>query len=206
MPGLAATLDEQAVNPRLKQRVHKQGKHPMNILKFWSFVTAHLERTGYFLAPLGLRIILAWEFFEAGLMKYNGSNWFVDILDSFPFPFNVIPPEFSWWLATYTELFGGVAILLGLGTRFFSASLMILTIVATAAVHWPAEWNSLAELLQGYSVSDHGYGNYKLPVIYLVMFLPLLFHGAGKLSMDRLIASWLQREAGTRGFNPATAS
>jgi putative oxidoreductase len=33
-----------------------------------------------------------------------------------------------------------------------------------------------------------GYGNYKLPLIYLVMFMPLLFGGAGKWSLDHLIA------------------
>ncbi|MEH6518912.1 MAG: DoxX family protein [Halioglobus sp.] len=177
----------------------------MNILNSWSFLTDHLERTGYFLAPLGLRIILAWEFFESGLVKFNGTNWFVDFQDNFPFPFNVVPPELSWYLATYTELIGGVAILLGLGTRFFSASLMILTVVAAAAVHWPAEWSSLSELLQGYAITDRGYGNYKLPLIYLIMFLPLLFNGAGKFSLDHLIARWLQRESGTPALKPAQA-
>jgi putative oxidoreductase len=177
----------------------------MNILNSWSFVTDHLERTGYFLAPLGLRIILAWEFFESGLVKFNGNNWFVGFRDNFLFPFNIIPPEFSWHLATYTELIGGVAILLGLGTRFFSASLMILTVVAAAAVHWSAEWSSLSELLQGYSISDRGYGNYKLPLLYLIMFVPLLLNGAGKLSLDHLIVSWLQREANPRAFKLAPA-
>jgi len=165
----------------------------MNILNTWIATRSALEHSGSYLAALGLRILLAWEFFEAGLMKYRGNNWFSQIQDNFPFPFDVIPTEISWALATYVELIGGIAILLGLATRFFSFSLIILTIVATAAVHWPGDWNTLSELLQGYAVSDNGFGNYKLPALYLTMLLPLLFFGPGKLSVDHLIAQLFTR-------------
>ena len=74
--------------------------------------------------------------------------------------------------------------MLGLATRFFSASLIVLTIVAIAAVHWPDSWSTFAELWKGYAITDKGFGNYKLPLLYLMMFLPLLFGGAGKLSLD----------------------
>ena len=45
-----------------------------------SLSTAHaslaqrLDRTGHWLAPLGLRAILAWEFFEAGRAKLVGAR------------------------------------------------------------------------------------------------------------------------------------
>lgn len=159
----------------------------MKLVSTWSAVRGALEYSGSYLAPLGLRVLLAWEFFEAGLMKYRGSNWFAQIQGDFPFPFDVIPPEISWVLATYVELIGGIAILIGFGTRFFSFSLIVLTVVATAAVHWPGEWSSLSELLQGYSISDKGFGNYKLPVLYLTMLVPLLLLGPGRLSVDYLI-------------------
>lgn len=152
-----------------------------------------LERSGAWVAPLGLRLILAWEFFEAGLSKFNGDNWFSHIKDDFPFPFSALPVELSWFIATWAELIGGAALLIGLGTRFFSATLMVLTVVAIAAVHWPAEWSSLAELARGYAISDEGFGNYKLPLIFLVMFVPLLLTGPGKLSLDHLIAQRLVR-------------
>ncbi|MNI58851.1 hypothetical protein D3C73_1139820 [compost metagenome] len=42
-------------------------------------------------ADLPLRLFLAWEFFESGLEKFNGSNWFGDIQGSFPFPFSLLP-------------------------------------------------------------------------------------------------------------------
>ncbi len=140
------------------------------------------------LPPLVLRLVLAWEFGEAGWEKLHGENWFHDI--TFPFPFNLLPPEVSWNLSTWLELLGALALALGLATRFFSFSLMVLTVVAIAAVHWPEQWGSLSELLMGYRFSDmrgDGFGNYKLPALYLVMFLPLLLGGAGKWSLDAWI-------------------
>ncbi|NOQ63383.1 MAG: DoxX family protein, partial [Methyloprofundus sp.] len=68
----------------------------------------------------------------------------------------------------------------------------ILTIVAINTVHWPAEWNTLAELWQGYAISDKGHGNFKLPLLYLIMFIPLLFNGAGKWSLDYVLTQYRQ--------------
>ena len=79
--------------------------------------------------------------------------------------------------------------ILGLKTRFFSASLIVLTIVAIATVHWPESWNTLGELWQGYAITNKGFGNYKLPLLLLIMLLPLFFNGAGRLSVD----DWLNK-------------
>lgn len=155
---------------------------------FWPTCRGQLEGIGRWLAPLGLRLVLAWEFYEAGMEKLRGENWFPSIMEAFPFPFDRIPTGFSWTLATWFELIGGIALLLGFGTRFFAASLFVLTIVATAAVHWPQDWMGLSELAMGYAITDNGGGNYKLPLIYLTMLLPLIFQGAGKLSVDALIS------------------
>ncbi len=134
-----------------------------------------LDQAGAWIAPLGLRLLLAYEFWVAGLEKWDADNWFVDIQDKFPFPFSVVPPEISWQIATLTELTAPALLALGLGTRFASAALIVLTLVAWASVH--------AGL--GYNVCDDGF---KLPLIYLVMFVPLLLSGPGKLSLDHWIA------------------
>lgn len=149
---------------------------------------SRVDGVGQWLAPLGLRVLLAWEFFEAGREKLQGSNWFADLGDKFPLPFSLLGADLNWTLATWTELAGAVALLLGLGTRYVAAALWVLTVVAIYAVHWPSDWSSLAQLWQGYAISDEGYGNYKLPLIYLAMLLPLMLGGAGRFSLDRLIS------------------
>lgn len=152
----------------------------------------NLDRVGSWIAPLSLRVFLAWEFFESGLEKWNGENWFADIQSAFPFPFNYVPAALNWELSLWAELICAIALLVGLGTRFSALVLMVVTVVATAAVHWPADWSSLSELAQGYAISNKGHGNFKLPLIYLAALLPLLFSGAGKLSLDALLerCSW----------------
>ncbi len=133
-----------------------------------------LNQIGTALPQLAIRLLLAYEFWEAGVQKFHGDNWFGSIQEQFPFPFDGVPVEISWLLATWTELLGAVALVLGLATRFFSFSLMILTVVAWVSVHAGS----------GYNVCDNGF---KLPLMYLVLFLPLLFSGAGKLSLDHLL-------------------
>lgn len=155
---------------------------PAALLTGWQRFTEKLERLAPVIPPLFLRLVLAYEFWEAGWMKLHGENWFQDL--TFPFPFSLFSANVNWTLATTFELLGPIALVLGIGTRFVSLALMILTWVAIVSVHCPAEWHSLAELLQGYAITDEGHGNYKLPVLYLIMFLPLLFGGAGTLSLD----------------------
>ena len=157
----------------------------------WTALTERLDGVGDWLAPLGLRLILAWEFWEAGIEKFRGENWFGSIQSDFPFPFNLVPPDLSWAMATWFELGGAIALLIGLGTRFFAFNLFVLTMVATASVHWPMNWQTLQDLAMGYAISDKGFGNFKLPLIFAVMLLPLVFKGAGKFSLDALIAGRL---------------
>jgi len=138
-----------------------------------------LGAIGEWLGPVTLRLLLAYEFFEAGLEKLGGSNWFAHIQADFPFPFDVIPVGISWQVATWAELIAPVALLLGLFTRFASVTLIILTIVAWSSVHAG----------NGYNVCDNGF---KLPLIYLAALMPLLLSGPGRLSLDH----WLAQRTG----------
>ena len=163
-------------------------------------MTARLRVSGDYLWPLLLRLIMFWEFWEAGIKKLNGENWFADIpwadwQKGFPMPFNLVPSELNWLAATWGELVFSVLILLGLFTRFAALSLIVITAVATAAVHWPAEWNSLAALWEGYVITAKGSGNYKLPLLFVLILLPLLFHGGGKISLDHLLLKLTGRDS-----------
>lgn len=164
----------------------------MSVLKFYDDLTSRLRVSGEYVWPLALRLILAWEFWESGLTKLRGENWFVEIpwadgQKGFPFPFDLISSDLNWFLATWSELIFAMMLLLGLFTRFTAISLVVVTMVATAAVHWPAEWSVLAELWNGYVITSDGNGNYKLPLLFLIMLMPLVFHGAGRLSLDHLL-------------------
>ncbi len=161
------------------------------VINRWQSLNERLDGVGSWLAPLGLRLILAWEFWEAGIEKLRGENWFAHVMEKFPFPFNLAPVELSWFLATWTELLAAIALLLGLATRLSASALFVLTIVAIATVHWPADWGSLSELWQGYAITDKGQGNYKLPLLYLVMLLPLILQGGGRLSIDAVLGARL---------------
>jgi len=150
-------------------------------------IVDRLEPAGAWIGLLPIRLLMAWEFGKAGMSKLNGSNWFANVQDNFPFPFNVIPVEISWFLATWAEILGAAALVLGLFTRFWAFSLIILSIVAIAGVHWPDDWNSLAELWKGYSITDKGFGNYRVPLLFIAMLFPLVFAGGGKLSLDHIV-------------------
>ena len=157
-----------------------------------------LDWAGLWVGLLSLRLLMAWEFGEAGWEKWTGENWFADIQSQFPWPFNVVPPDISWAMATGFEVLGAIALVIGLGTRFFSFSLVILSVVAMLAVHWPESWSTLGELMKGYVISDDGHGNFKLPVLFIGMLLPLVFMGPGRLSLDHVLRQ--------RWFKPCGAS
>jgi len=52
-------------------------------------------------------------------------------------------------------------------------------------------WSDLAK---GYAITDMGFGNFKLPLLFVVMLLPILFQGPGKISLDFLLARALKAE------------
>ena len=163
----------------------------MDLLRTYDGITSRLQASGDYIWPLALRTILFWEFWEAGVSKYGGTNWFASIPYAdwqmgFPFPFNLLSTDTNWFLATWGELVFSLLLLFGLFTRFAAFSLLLITVVATAAVHWPAEWSSFSELWNGYVISADGAGNFKLPLLFAIMLLPLIFHGGGKISFDYL--------------------
>ncbi|MBT8060951.1 MAG: DoxX family protein [Gammaproteobacteria bacterium] len=163
-------------------------------------LTARLRASGDYLWPLALRLIMFWEFWEAGTAKLRGSNWFADIpwadwQKGFPWPFSALSTDLNWLAATWGELILAVLILLGLFTRFAAVSLIVITGVATAAVHWPAQWGSLGQLWEGYVITAKDAGNFKLPLLFVVILLPLVFHGGGKISLDHLLLKLTGRDS-----------
>ncbi|HRB28640.1 MAG TPA: DoxX family membrane protein [Nitrosomonas sp.] len=108
-----------------------------------------LNSSADLLPPLILRLILAYEFWDAGFMKLSSEGWFDQL--KFPYPFNLISDDNLWIMSTWLEIAGAIGLLLGLGTRFFTVALMVLTVVAIQTVHWPIEWHTLTDLIDSAS-------------------------------------------------------
>jgi len=169
-----------------------------------------------FTAPLLLRIYLAPIFIIAGAGKLadleNTANFFGEYL-GLPFP------DLMAVIAGGTEFFGGIAILIGFATRWFSVPLMVTMVVAAVTAHWGNGWHALPEttltvpwewrmdlIEQAVERRDAArslleeHGNYEwltetgsitvlkngieFAATYFIMLLPLLFFGAGRVSVD----------------------
>ena len=113
-------------------------------------LTARLRAAGDYAWPLALRLILAWEFWESGITKLRGSNWFADVpwadwQKGFPWPFSTLPTDLNWLAATWGEMiFAALLPLLAEGRVF----------AAVGALHLPGPEGLIAGLRQqGYELS-----------------------------------------------------
>lgn len=183
----------------------------MAFIDWYDQISARLRASGEYIWPLILRLIMWWEFWESGITKYRGENYFdsipwADWQIGFPFPFNALSADLNWFFATWGELVFCFMILFGLFTRFAAFSLIVITVVAMIAVHWPAEWDSIADLWQGYAITAKGgNGNFKLALLFIIMLMPLVFHGAGKLSLDNLLKNFTGRAGDERKIGDLAA-
>lgn len=170
------------------------------VIKLRNTVVGKLDEYAAWVGLLPIRLLMGYEFGKAGFQKLGASDtlygdvpgWFAN--KGFPFPFNLFSAEFNWFAVTWVEILGGVALFFGLFTRFWSFSLIIVTIVAILSTHWPAEWNSLAELWEGYRVTAKGgSGNFRIPLLFLAMLIGLLFFGGGKASLDNIVSRFVKK-------------
>ncbi|SNY49290.1 putative oxidoreductase [Arsukibacterium tuosuense] len=83
-------------------------------------------------------------------------------------------------LAGAAEFFGGLALIVGLLTRPAAAALSVAMLVAIFAVHFE----------NGLFMANNGY---EFGLALLAASVSLLFSGAGKLSVDKLLAGKLNR-------------
>jgi uncharacterized membrane protein YphA (DoxX/SURF4 family) len=98
-----------------------------------------------FTAPLLLRLYLVPIFWMAGTTKLADMDstiaWFGNPEWGLGLPF----PAVMAYLATYTEIFGAIALLIGLAVRWISIPLMVTMIIAAVTVHWQNGWLAIAE-------------------------------------------------------------
>ncbi len=99
-------------------------------------------RVLHFTAPLLLRLYLAPIFIIAGWGKLSDLESTAYYFGEF---LGMPLPGLMAFLAGATEFFGGIAILIGFATRWFSIPLMFTMLVAALTAHWSNGWHALPE-------------------------------------------------------------
>lgn len=108
--------------------------------------------------------ITGWTVFDQHFAFWNiTDNTF--LLFDFEYAIPLIPSIFAAYLATFTEFFFSVMVLIGLFTRFSALGLVLLTLVIQFFVD-PSGW-------------------WTTHVYWLLILLYLLRYGGGKFSVDR---------------------
>lgn len=120
-----------------------------------------------------LRLFLGLAFFIHGLAKFQGgienTVGYFDMLGL---------PGFSAYAVAIIELVGGLALILGLGTRIVSTLLAIIMVVAVV----------LAKLPLGF-MGDGQMGGYELELAFLVIAIYLALANRTRFSLDNMFFS-----------------
>ena len=126
------------------------------------------------LGPLVMRVVFGYFWLDTGIAKVQNIAGFTQRFVGWGIPF----PAFSATLSAWTELVGGLLLMLGLLTRLVCIPMLINMAVAVALV---VSSNLMG--LDDYVEADE--------VVYSLIFLWLLIAGPGKVSVDTLLARWL---------------
>jgi putative oxidoreductase len=123
------------------------------------------------IGPLAVRLIVGTAFVLTGWGKLHSLDNVSNFFDELHIP---MPYANAVFVST-VELVGGVLLILGIGTRIAAALLIGVMTVAFLTAIWPkAEsfWDVFSTI----------------ELTYLVIFVWLLVNGAGKASLDHLVA------------------
>ncbi len=120
-----------------------------------------------------IRIVLAYGFWNPGLMKWKNIDGIAEWFAGMGIPF----PTLNAYMSASTEVIGAVLLLLGFAVRFISIPLMIVMIVAITTVHFS----------NGFEAGDNGF---EIPLYYLIMLFTLFVYGGGKYSVDGLLRKY----------------
>jgi len=141
------------------------------------------------LGPLLARITVGLVFIGTGWGKLHTLPDVTDYFASLGIP----APGLNARVAAATEFFGGILVLVGLGTRLVVLPMSFTMVIAILTAK-RADIHGLTDLV--------GFEEWS----YLVLFLWLAVAGAGPLSLDRLVAPRLERLLGKKSAAPETAA
>jgi putative oxidoreductase len=137
----------------------------------WALQVLH---AGRWLGPLVVRLVFGYFWLETGIAKVHNLAGFTQRFVGWGIPH----PAFSAALSAWTELVGGLLLMLGLFTRLVTIPMIINMAVAVTLV---VSSNLMG--LDDYVEADE--------VVYSLIFFWFLMAGPGKVSLDTLVARWL---------------
>src|SRR5262245_29939446 len=141
-----------------------------------------LPMGGWTLIPL--RLIVGYGFLAHGLAKLSrGPDAFAGILHTIGVPL----PHFMAWATVLTEVFGGIAIILGAFVTVASIPLAAILFVAIFTVHLPYGFSSIKLIAVTPSGAQFGPPGYECDLLYLACLAALVMGGSGPLAIDALI-------------------
>src|SRR6202522_3664964 len=132
-------------------------------------------------APIPLRLIVGYGFMQHGFAKLSkGPEAFAAILHVVGVP----APHLMAWLTILTEVFGGLAVLLGAFVPLVSLPMAALLLVAIFTVHLPYGFSSIKLLSVTSGRAQFGQPGYEFDLLYLACLATLVLAGSGPLAID----------------------
>jgi putative oxidoreductase len=137
------------------------------------------------IAPLFLRLAAGAGFVNHGWAKLSkGPEHFGALLQQLHVPF----PQLMAWISALTELLGGLALLAGLLVSLTAIPLICTMLVAMFTIHIHYGFSAVKTI--GLTAKGPVFGppGYEINLIYIAALLALLLLGAGRYSLDAILA------------------
>jgi putative oxidoreductase len=131
-------------------------------------------------APIPLRLIVGYGFLEHGVAKMSkGPDAFAVILHVIGVP----APHLMAWLTILTEIFGGLAVLLGAFIPLVSLPMAAVLLVAIFTVHLPYGFSSIKLMSVTAGHAQFGPPGYECDLLYLACLAALVLGGSGPMAV-----------------------
>jgi putative oxidoreductase len=157
-------------------------RKPLKLKRGYSYRLAVLNRAwAARWAPIPLRLIVGYGFMQHGFAKLSkGPEAFAAILHAISVP----APHLMAWLTILLEVFGGLAVLLGVLVPLVSLPMAALLLVAIFTVHLPYGFSSIKLLSVTSGHAQFGPPGYECDLLYLACLAALIVGGSGPLALD----------------------
>jgi putative oxidoreductase len=152
-------------------------------------------------SPIPLRLIVGYGFMEHGFAKLSrGPDIFAAVLQEMGVP----APHLMAWLTIFTELLGGLAVLLGAFVTIASVPMTAVLLMAMFKVHLQYGFSSIKLLAVTAAGAKFGPVGYEVILLYIACLAALVIGGSGPFALDGLVRKRLEARTRT-SRSPAAA-